>query len=182
MSAALDRFAESGYGGTSIRDIAGDVGLNSATLYAHFANKEAILAELVLLGHQAHHTRLLEAVLSGPSAPMPQLLALTRAHVLMHCQFPRLAVVANIEMHALSPAAAAPALALRAQSVSVLTGVLRRGQDSGAFQLVHVTATAAAIAALGMQAAHWFPDPVFELDADELADHFCTLVERMVTA
>jgi AcrR family transcriptional regulator len=181
LLAALDRFAEHGYGATSIRDIAGDLGLNSATLYSHFANKEAILAELVLLGHQMHHARLLEAVLASAGDPMAQLLALTREHVLVHCEHPRLAVVANIELHALSDTAAAPALALRAQSVSMLRGILQRGQDSGAFRLVHVDATAAAVASLGMQAAHWFPDPQFDLDAEQLAGHYCSLVARMVT-
>lgn len=179
---ALDRFAEHGFGATSIRDIAGDLGLNSATLYSHFANKEKILAELVVLGHRTHHGRLLRAVLASGGDPRSQLMAFTRQHVLVHCEFPRLAVVANIEMHALSEGAAAPAVALRAQSLSMLTGILDRGHLSGAFQLVHLGATTAAIAALGMQAAHWYPHPAVDLDACALADHYCDLVSRMVTA
>lgn len=182
LLAALDRFARHGYGATSIRDIAGDLGLNSATLYAHFPNKEAILADLVLLGHRMHHTRLLEAVLASPGDPMAQLMAFSREHVLVHCTYPRLAVVANIELHALSFAAAAPALALREQSFGLATGILQRGQAAGTFDVVDVGATAAAIASLGMQAAHWFPHPLVQLDADELASHYCTLVARMVTA
>jgi AcrR family transcriptional regulator len=183
LLAALDRFAERGFGATSIRDIAADVGLNSATLYSHFANKEAILAELVRLGHNMHYRRLLDAVLTSPQDPLSQLLAFTREHVLVHCEFPRLAVVANIELHALSYAAAAPSLELRSQSLALLTGILHRGQDGGAFQLTHLPATAAAVAALGMQVAHWFPNPqVVDLDADALATHYCELVSRMVNS
>ena len=183
LLAALERFAELGFGATSIRDIAGDVGINSATLYSHFANKEAILAELVLLGHQTHYARLVDAVLTCSGGPAEQLAAFTREHVLMHCEFPRLAVVANIELHALSAAAAAPAVALRAQGVALLTGILQRGQDSGAFRLDHLQATVAAVAALGQQAAHWFPNPAaVDLDADQLAAHYTTLVFRMVGA
>jgi AcrR family transcriptional regulator len=182
LLAALDRFAELGYGATSIRDIAGDLGLNSATLYSHFASKEAILAELVLQGHRTHHARLLNAVLTSPGDPLSQLTSFTREHVRVHCELARLAVVANIELHALSDAAAAPALALRAQSLAMLTGILQRGQDSGAFSLVHLQATAAAVAALGQQAAHWFPSDMVELDVDQLADHYTALVRRMVGA
>jgi AcrR family transcriptional regulator len=183
LLAALDRFAERGFGATSIRDIAGDLGLNSATLYSHFANKEAILAELVRIGHNMHYRRLLDAVLTCPNDPLSQLLAFTREHVLVHCEFPRLAVVANIELHALSYSAAAPALELRAQSLALLTGILNRGQGTGVFQLTHVGATAAAVAALGMQTAHWFPNPaIVDLEAEGLAAHYCTLVSRMVSS
>lgn len=182
LIAALDRFAEQGFGATSIRDIAGDLGLNSATLYSHFANKESILAELVLLGHRMHHSRLVAAVLASSGDPLSQLLAFTRQHVLVHCEYPRLAIVANIELHALSSSAAAPALALRTQSREMLSHILQRGQDEGVFQLVHLEATTAAIAALGMQAAHWFPHPAVDLDAQQLADHYCSLVSRMVSA
>lgn len=180
LLAALHRFALHGYEATSIRDIAGDLGLNSATLYSHFANKEAVLAELVHLGHLTHHNRLLDSVLRSGGDPSSQLMAFTREHVLVHCQFPRLAVVANMELHALSYTAAAPSLTLRAQSLSMLTGVLERGQQTGAFRLVHLGATAAAIAALGIQAAHWYPDPLVALDAEALADSYATLVSRMV--
>jgi AcrR family transcriptional regulator len=48
--AALRLFARRGYAGTSVRAIAGEVGLSESVLYAHFASKQAIfdavLAEL----------------------------------------------------------------------------------------------------------------------------------------
>ena len=52
LRAALGLFSELGFHGTSIRQIASGVGINPATLYAHYPSKEHILAELVLLGHQ----------------------------------------------------------------------------------------------------------------------------------
>ncbi|MGF0310291.1 TetR/AcrR family transcriptional regulator [Rhodococcus sp. IEGM1428] len=178
--AALDRFAEVGYGATSIRDIASAVKLNSATLYSHFESKEAILVELVTIGHRAHHARLLKAVLSSAGHPRAQLEALARAHVHFHCEYARLAVVANAEMHALPETVAAPALALRSQAVAMLIDILERGQASGEFQLLRVDVTAAAVAALGRQAAHWFPSDSVPVNADALADHYSALVMRMV--
>jgi AcrR family transcriptional regulator len=47
ISQASRLFAESGFKGTSLQDIAGEVGVSKATLLYHFATKEAILAELM---------------------------------------------------------------------------------------------------------------------------------------
>lgn len=42
LQAALTLFAEKGYEGTSVRDIARSVGLSESVLYAHFSSKRAI--------------------------------------------------------------------------------------------------------------------------------------------
>ncbi|MEU6076178.1 helix-turn-helix domain-containing protein [Micromonospora sp. NPDC047074] len=47
LAAAGRRFALTGYRGTSLQDIAGEVGCSKATVLYHFANKEAILTELM---------------------------------------------------------------------------------------------------------------------------------------
>ncbi len=134
LLAGLGLFAEHGFHGTSIRDIAAEAAVQSASLYAHFPSKEAILAELVLAGHEEHHTRLVTALLDSGSDPRDRLAALVRAHVRAHTDYPMLAVVANNEMHALSPAAAAPAAAVRRQSEALLAEVLAMGQQQGVFE------------------------------------------------
>jgi AcrR family transcriptional regulator len=47
LAAAARRFALTGYRGTSLQDIARDVGCSKAAVLYHFANKEAILTELM---------------------------------------------------------------------------------------------------------------------------------------
>lgn len=47
LDAALDLFAESGFFGTSMREIARAVGVRESALYHHFESKEAILETLV---------------------------------------------------------------------------------------------------------------------------------------
>ena len=44
---ALTLFAERGYAGTSMRDIAGALGITKGALYRHYTGKEAILAAIV---------------------------------------------------------------------------------------------------------------------------------------
>jgi AcrR family transcriptional regulator len=47
LAAALDLFIEQGYDKTSLREVAGQVGVTKAALYYHFASKEEIFRTLV---------------------------------------------------------------------------------------------------------------------------------------
>ncbi len=55
LSAAADIFAERGYDGTRVADIAAAAGVSNGALYAHFASK----AELLIQALRAHGRRLL---------------------------------------------------------------------------------------------------------------------------
>ena len=55
LRAAADMFAERGYDGTRVADIAAAAGLSNGALYAHFASK----AELLVGALRAHGRRLL---------------------------------------------------------------------------------------------------------------------------
>jgi AcrR family transcriptional regulator len=159
LEAALGLFAERGFAGASIRDLATAAGVRSATLYAHYGAKEQILADLVLVGHEDHHEQLRAAA---------GLEALVRAHVRWHAEHPRLAVVVNAELHALSPELAAPALALRDASTQLLIDAA--GGDWLA---------AAAIGGMGIRVANWF-NPVGDFTVDEVADRYAAFALRMV--
>ena len=47
LDAALDQFSRKGFGGTSIRDLAGAVGIRASSVYKHFSSKQAILDALI---------------------------------------------------------------------------------------------------------------------------------------
>jgi AcrR family transcriptional regulator len=182
LLAGLALFAEHGYHGTSIRDIAAGADVQSASLYAHFPSKEAILAELVLAGHEEHHARLVTALLDSGTDPRDRLAALVRAHIQAHTDHPMLAVVATNEMHALSPQAAAPAAAVRRRSEALLAEVLAMGHQHGVFDLVHPEATAAAIGSMGIRVASSYPAPEAGLNPSQPTDAYASLALRMAGA
>lgn len=180
LHAALALFAETGFNGTSIRDIARRVGINSATLYAHYPSKEQVLADLVLIGHQELSARLTAALAAvPPDAPADvRLAALVRAHVLLHAEFPLLAVVTNSELHVLEPALAEPALALRAVCRVMLLDALERGVKDGVFAVPDLILTGTAIGAIGMHVAHWF-GPDQPATGAQVAEVYVRLALRM---
>ena len=47
LDAALEHFAENGYKGTNLRDLAAELGLTKSALYRHFDSKEAIWDALI---------------------------------------------------------------------------------------------------------------------------------------
>jgi AcrR family transcriptional regulator len=66
IAAAL--FARQGYTGTTIADIARELGTTTAALYYHFPSKSAILGGL-LAGPLAAYTRLLDSLDAGEATP-----------------------------------------------------------------------------------------------------------------
>jgi len=122
------------------------------------------------------------ALLESGTDPRDRLAALVRAHVQAHTDYPMLAAVANNEMHALSPAAAAPAAAMRRRSEALLAEVLAMGHQQGVFDVVHLEATAAAIGGMGIRVASWYPAPKAGLDPSQLADVYAALALRMAGA
>lgn len=65
LDAALDLFAENGYFGTSLRDVASAVGVRESALYNYFAGKEALF-DALLDAHQTTKRERLAPLADGP--------------------------------------------------------------------------------------------------------------------
>jgi len=181
LEGALHLFASRGFHGASMRDLASSFGLAPSAVYAHFASKADLLAELVRVGHEAHHEEIRQAMLEAGADPVAQLCALVRANVRMHTSYPDLAIIANNELEVLSPELAAPGLALRKQSVALLVAVIERGTALGRFSQPNTHVVAAAIGAMGLRIPYWYSSAL-GLGADELAEVHVQLALRMLGA
>lgn len=79
---ALGLFAERGFAGTSIRDIAKSTGLSISNIYHHFGNKEGLLLAILETASGRVLTSLQEAS-DQPGTPMERFKALIRTHLEM---------------------------------------------------------------------------------------------------
>jgi AcrR family transcriptional regulator len=179
LAAALGLFARRGFHGTSIRDIAGEVGLQSASLYGHFPSKEHLLAELVLAGHEEHNLQLRAAMAAAPDRPAEQLVAWVTAHVLTHAHYPVLTMVSNNELHAVPPDLAGAAIAFRHDSELLVVETVQRGTELGQFDPPHPWMAAAAIGGMGIRVANWY-EPGLGLTPDEVAASYADMALLMV--
>jgi AcrR family transcriptional regulator len=67
LDAALDLFAEKGFFGTSLRDVAAAVGVRESALYNYFAGKDALF-DALLTAHQHSKVERLSPLADGPIA------------------------------------------------------------------------------------------------------------------
>jgi AcrR family transcriptional regulator len=174
-------FAERGYGATTVRDIAERVGMLSGSLYAHFASKETILAELVQMGMAEHHECLRNALRSSAPDPRSQLFALMREHVRFHTLYATLAMVTHAELHVLSAVKAKGARKLRAQSQQLMREIIERGVALKVFNVPDIEVASAAVSSMGVRVAYWYT-PAFHLTAETLAEQMAELACRLVGA
>ncbi len=168
LEAALRLFAEQGYAGTSVRDIAKVVALKPATLYSHFPSKAHILAEIVRLGHEEQVRSVRAALLASAPDPKDQILAYVRGHVTTHATYPMLCIVANAELHMLDNDLAQQSLQQRQFSEQLLFDVVQRGIDLGAFNVPHAWLAMAAIGGMGLRIAYWYTSD-FDQSIESLA-------------
>src|SRR5690242_9984663 len=130
---ALELFGEAGYHAVSIRDIATALGQQSSAIYFHVSSKQELLYELELIGHRTHLNGLREALAGAGDDPRDQLVAVVRAHLLTHFDYPSMARVTNRELRSLSPEQLAEVLQIRSQAEQVFVDVIEGGVRAGAF-------------------------------------------------
>ena len=180
LNVALRLFAERGYAGASMRDIAAAIGLKPASLYAHYASKEQMLAQLITLGHEEHLHYVRQALSDSKPTAEARLCAWVGGHVRFHAEFPMLAMLVNHELHALSAEQVAPALKLREQATELMMDIITRGQAEGDFSSdFDCWLAGAAIGAMGMRVAHWYSEN-FDKSIDEIVDNYQRFACRIV--
>lgn len=181
LGAALKLFAERGYAGASVRDVAAAAGVKAATIYAHYPSKEHILAELCRIGHEEQYRSVRTAVLASSGDPRDQIVAYVRAHVGFHTTYPMLAVVSNSELHVLGEELGAATFVLRRQSEELIQDIIQRGMQAGVFRVKDAWLAVAAIGGMGLRVAYWFA-PDYNLTADQVADGYAEFALRLLGA
>ena len=178
--AALTRFAERGYHGTSVREIADACAIKASSIYAHVPSKERLLHDLIRLGHEEHRDMLRDALLSAGADPAGQLSSVVGAHVRFHASYPVLATVANNELHALSPDSAAEITDIRDEGVRMIMEIIVRGVRLGRFTCDDPFLATAIIGAAGIRVAVWFPTRD-DYGIDQVVESYADLALKLVS-
>lgn len=174
--AALELFAERGFHGTGIRQLAERAGVSSASLYHYMGTKEDLLVSLM----RASLERLLadaEAVPHGD--PARRLVDLVRLHVTAHATRPLETRVGDDEVHALSAAARAEVVALRDRYEAIWQQTLDDGLREGVFAVGQPGVARRALLEMCSGVARWF-DPSGPLSLEALANEYAVIAQRLV--
>jgi len=165
-------FAERGYHGTSIGDLAEALGVQKASLYTYIASKEELLFETMREGARAFHAGL-DAIPEELPATEKLRLAL-RSHLRVVADQLDLATVFTREWRYLEGERRDEILAERRRYEERFRTLLREGRDLGGLR---TDLDEAAAALLVLSAANWaytWLQP--GRDTDELADRFFAIV------
>ena len=151
IDAACALFANRGYRGTSMKDIAEVLGVSAPGLYNHVASKQEILYAIMDKAMDRAIAALDEA-LAGIDDVAEQLRRATESLVLDFLRYPAEVTVCNNEVRSLEPAHRLAIVAKRDQ----YAGRVRRIIESGHFQTRTPDLAAFAVLEMGNGAKSWF--------------------------
>jgi AcrR family transcriptional regulator len=128
LAAAADVFAERGYDGTRVADIAAAAGVSNGALYAHFESK----AELLVAALRAHGQRqLADIVAAEPGRPVTELLLMVGRRLRRRRDARGYLIVEALVAARRDRDVAGPMREVTQERASWLAGLVRIGQDDG---------------------------------------------------
>jgi TetR/AcrR family transcriptional regulator, cholesterol catabolism regulator len=168
--AALDAFAENGYAGASLRDIARRVGIEVASLYNHIDSKEELLYRIIENTSNEMRDELRAAIEAAPpDDPRQRLLQATAKNITYHASHLRNSFVGNVELRSLKPDHYAEAIDWRHNIEGLFIGLVQECVDAGFLPAdSDVKVVAYHLLALGTTVPAWF-DPSGPLTSDDIA-------------
>ena len=153
--AALKLFARHGFAAVSMRQIAGEVGVQAGALYNYTPDKQTLLFDLM----QTHLEELLaaqEEAQAGQPEPFAALRDFTRFHINFHTERPEEVFIAYMELRNLSDENFEVIEKLRRAYEGRLVDILKRGVDEGVFTIADTRVAAMALIAMLNGVNTWF--------------------------
>jgi AcrR family transcriptional regulator len=176
--AAIEAFAESGYGGSSTRQIARRLNMSATAMYPHYRSKEELLYAIALEGHSSLLAALKKA--DDPAASFTaRLRAVVAAFATWHAENHKQARVVQYELHGLTPAHYRTIAPLRHRATDVITEIVAGGVSAGELHVDNVDEVVMAISSLCVDVCRWFPSRRHR-DAHKLGEVYAGVAQRLV--
>jgi AcrR family transcriptional regulator len=177
LRVAAELFFANGYEATTVREIAKELEIKSASIYYHFPDKEQILFEIVrdVLDRSLAG---ISAALAGQTDAAPRLAALVVHHVALNAIRAREVTLAETELRSLGGERRQHVLGQRDAHEAVLVGVLEDGRAANAFTLLDAKLTAYGVISMCQNVGIWFRESG-RLSLEQVAGTYANLALRL---
>ncbi len=181
LAAALEAFAERGYDGTSIREIASRAGLSVPGLYHHYPSKQALLVSLTTTVMHDLLDRSRRALVEAGPTPSERFDAVVESLLRFHMVRRDQAFVASTEMRSMEPAAREAFVALRDEQQRMMDEIVDDGVATGAFTTPFPKDASRAVTTMCVGVASWYR-PDGPLTPDEIVDRYLVIARSTIGA
>jgi len=177
LEEAVKLFYERGFTGTTLDDIAAELGVTKPFIYTHFRGKVELLAALCKPTIELALAAIANAA-AGPGTPSDRLrIAITDFTKVVLQRQPNIAIYFREEKN-LSPEALAEINVLRREFDHLLSDLLLEGTATGEFEIQDHSLAALALGGMISWAYTWYR-PGGRLTLEETAAHMADLALRM---
>ncbi|MET4108071.1 TetR/AcrR family transcriptional regulator [Hymenobacter sp. UYP22] len=174
LDEAAKLFKQKGFGGTSMRDLAREVGMEAASMYNHIKSKDEILD---LICTRIAHTYIsqLAEIEQTDASYADKVKALIRLHIRLMIEDGAAVSVANHDWKYLPEPQLTAFKDARKNYEKGFAALIEQGIAAGEFQPVNVSVALFTILSAVRWVELWYR-PGRELSAEELEDHIITML------
>jgi AcrR family transcriptional regulator len=177
--AGLQLFYRHGYAAMSLRQLAGEVGIQQGSLYNYFRNKQEFLFDLIRTHMRDLHAAL-DAALVPEGSGTARLTRFAEFHVAYHIARPQEVFICYSELRSLEPENYSAVIAMRRDYEAKLIEILEFGRATGEFLYADTRMTAYAILAMLSGICTWYR-PGGRLAEEEVRETFLGMVLSLVS-
>lgn len=176
LTAAVQLFAEYGYHAAPLRDIARLAGIQAASIYHHYPNKQSLLVEIMEVYMKRLNTQL-EHIIQEYQNPLRCLQEAIANHIRLHTAHKAEFFIINTEIRALEGENRTYILTLRDTYEILLQEILNDGMTRGMFRRSDSKVVSYAIIAMCTEVATWFR-PDGRLTTQQVVTQYCQIITQ----
>jgi len=175
--AATTLFAEKGYHGTALSEVAAQLGVRTPSLYNHMRSKQELLQDILLATSRRVWSDF-EAAVQGHDDVVDRLRDAARVYALRHATHRREALIVNRDVASLEEPVLSQVLELRRQHEGAVRGLIQEGVDQGVFIVDSPRVASFGVLEMCVSVARWFrPDGA--LSAEQVAAQYSEFALRL---
>jgi AcrR family transcriptional regulator len=175
--AATTLFAEKGYHGTALSEVAASLGVRTPSLYNHMRSKQELLADIVLETSRQVWADHQDAVRDRDDV-VDRLREAARVYALRHATHRREALIVNRDVASLDEPVLSQVLELRRRHEGAVRTLIQEGTDAGLLAAGNPRVASFGVLEMCVSVARWF-SPGGPLSAEQVAEQYSEFALRV---